>query len=416
MFVQRPVSLLSVFAILALSAACTGEPAPAMGESYTITDSSGIEIVTNHRPLWQPGEEWRIADEADVELGQLEGDDAELFTSPSARLLSDRRILVSEQGEKELRFFSPDGVWLRTVGGKGEGPGEFTFLEPARILPGDTILVFDRGSGRATWFDSSGEFVHSVQVTTGDRSAFGKGVLEPNTWLFESILPSSDSAGIRRWQREVQLVTSDGIPFATLDTLTTGLFLNETRGNSSLSVPLPFFGRPIFSAGVGRAYVSDNTSWEIRVFDQSGSLTRLIRRDWTPQPVTASDIELRLERQRGFQKNWSTSDAQKKSGLRLLEEGARLSAYLPPLSEFWVDRVGNLWTLDWYMPEWPHPERHFDVFDPDGIWLGSVLVPAGMGLSDVGEDYVVTTVGDELGVRRVRVHKLIKPASTEQDS
>jgi len=416
MIVQRPVSFLSVFVFLSLSASCSGESASTIRESYTVRDSAGVEIVTNHRPQWQPGEEWRIADDPDVELGQLEGADVELFTTPSARLLADRRILVSEQSEKELRLFSPDGTWLWTAGGKGEGPGEFKFLEKAQIVPGDTILVFDRGLRRATWFDSSGEFVRSVQVSTGDRSAFCRGVLDPNTWLFESMLPSSDSAGVSRWQREIQLVGSAGIPLATLDTLTTDLSLSETKGNHSLIVTLPFFGRPIFAAGEGKAYITDNTSWEIRVFDQTGTFVRLIRRDWIRQPVTAGDIELRLDRERGFQANWNQTEDQNRAGLRLLEEGARRSASIPPLYQYWVDRVGNLWTLDWYMPEWPHPEREFNVFNPSGIWLGSVTVPAGMGLSDVGDDYVVATVGDDLGVRRVRVHKLIKPATTKQDS
>ncbi len=412
MFVQKPILILPV---LALFSACGGDPVAATGESYTVRDSAGVEIVENHRPLWKPGSEWRIADELDVELGQLEGTDAELFTTPHARLLSDGRILVSEQDDRELRLFTPTGEWLWTAGREGEGPGEFRFLEPARVLPGDTILVFDRGLRRATWFDSSGEFVRSVQIAVGDRSAFCKGVLEPDTWMFESMLPSSDSVGVRRWQREVHLIGSDGNLRATLDTLTIDVSLGETKGSHTLMVTLPFFARPVFTAGAGRAYLTDNTSWEIQVFDQTGKLVRLIRRDWTPRPVTPSDIELRLERQREFQENWNQTADQKRSGLRLLEEGARLSETIPPLYQFWVDRVGNLWTLDWYMPERPHPERQYNVFDPNGIWLGPVTVPAGVGLSDVGEDYVVTTVGDDLGVRRVQVRHLIKPESTEQE-
>lgn len=409
MTITRRTLSLSALAASVVLPSCSREPAATAVQSFTVRDSVGIEIVSNHSPLWHSGEEWRLAERPYLELGKLEGDAEEMFTAPAARLLSDGRILISERADRELRLFAPDGSWLWTAGGEGKGPGEFAALDAAVVLPGDTILAFDRRSKRATWFSADGEFVRSVQISAGDRTTIGQGVLDAGTWLFASYLSSSDSAGLSRSQQAVQLVNSVGVPNSTLDTLTVDLSLTESRENSSLFVPLPFFARPVFSAGAGKAYLTDNTSWTIQVFDDSGNLTRLIRRDWEPRPVSDSDIELRIERQRRWQEQWNTSDEMKKSGLRMLEEGAHLSATLPPLSEYWVDRVGNLWTLDWYMPEWPLPAREYNVFDPNGVWLGPVTIPAGMVISDVGEDYIVVTVTDELDVQHVQIYELLKP-------
>jgi len=409
MLLQRPIPTFVTLGLFSVCGACSDGSTPPSEESHTVRDSAGIEIVTNLRPQWLPGEEWRIAADPDVELGQLEGNAAELFGRPSASFLSDRSILVSEQEYRELRLFASDGTWLWTTGREGEGPGEFRSIEPARILPGDTILVFDGRARRASWFAPSGQFIRSVRIETGDRAAVAMGVLDPDVWLYRSYLMVPDSSGLNRWRSEILLVESTGARKAVLDTLTTDLSVQHVTGNRVAFVPLPFFARPIFAAGRGRAYVSDNTAWEILVYDSSGAVKRKIRRTWAPQHVTDAHVEQRLDLQREFMTDWDVTDAQKNAGLEMLEEGAGYTETLPAMEMFLVDRLGNLWVRDWAMPQRPHPERQFNVFDEHGLWLGPVTVPAGFGLSEIGDDYVVGIVEDELGVQRIRVHQLLKP-------
>ena len=411
MIVRRPPAPCVLLGFLALQMACGGKPSPSSGESYTVTDSAGIEIVTNHLPLWQPGEEWRIEGEPFLVLGEIQGEPSKQFTSPTARRFSDGRILVSEQGERELRLFSADGEWLWTAGGRGDGPGEFKNLQDTHVLRGDTVLVFDRPAKRASWFDSAGQFIRSERFAEGGMPVTGAGgtVLDSDIWLIQFRVEAPDSAGLDRWQNEILLMSSDGQRRATLDTLTTILSHVWRRGNYAMFEGLPFFSRPILAAGNGRAYVSDATSWNIQVFDSNGRLDRLIRRDWTPEAVTESDVDERLARQRKWGEDRTTSEDRRKAHLRLLEKGARLSETKPALSDCFVDREGNLWTLDWAMPERGYPERQYNVFDSKGVGLGPVTVPAGMRLTDVGEDYVLGTVSDDLGILRVYARRLIKP-------
>ena len=49
-----------------------------------------------------------------------------------------------------------------------------------------------------------------------------------------------------------------------------------------------------------------------------------------------------------------------------------------------------------------------DVFDPDGIWLGTVATPRGLRVTEIGTDYVVGVWRDELDVEYIRVYDLEK--------
>jgi hypothetical protein len=66
--------------------------------------------------------------------------------------------VIANAGTHELRFFDRSGSFIRSVGGQGEGPGEFTALGSI-ALRGDSLVAYDRRSLRFTVFDRDGEYV-----------------------------------------------------------------------------------------------------------------------------------------------------------------------------------------------------------------------------------------------------------------
>ena len=78
---------------------------------------------------WPTGEGWRVAAEPTVDIGVLDGaPEYQLFRVRAALTLSDGRIVVSNSGTQQLRLYDPQGRYLVTAGGPGEGPGEFARL------------------------------------------------------------------------------------------------------------------------------------------------------------------------------------------------------------------------------------------------------------------------------------------------
>lgn len=141
------------------------DASPSADSRVSVVDSAGVEIVESRRPLWGDGDEWRISDAPVLQIGTVTGDPAyELHRVAGVIRLSDGRIVVANDGSRQLRFYDAKGVHLRDVGRQGEGPGEFQFLYRVWTLPADSLATFDNAQMRVSIFDSQGTLVRSRQL------------------------------------------------------------------------------------------------------------------------------------------------------------------------------------------------------------------------------------------------------------
>lgn len=83
-------------------------------------------------------------------------------------------------------------------------------------------------------------------------------------------------------------------------------------------------------------------------------------------------------------------------------------ATMPAYSRVLVDAAGNLWVAEYRRPGDDLPR--WTVFDLDGRMLGTIDMPQGFSPSEIGSDYVLGTIRDELDVERVRLYELVRPA------
>jgi hypothetical protein len=83
------------------------------------------------------------------------------------RSLSDDRLVILDRQSGQIRFFSPEGEFLMSVGSKGGGPGEFQSASGLRVLPGDTLEVWDENAYRTTWFGPDGELIDTESMNRG---------------------------------------------------------------------------------------------------------------------------------------------------------------------------------------------------------------------------------------------------------
>jgi hypothetical protein len=97
----------------------------------------------------------------EVRIGSLDDPDAGFSRIGTIRGAATGEIYVLESAAREVRVFSPDGERLRTIGRRGEGPGEF--LSPSDLgLLGDTLWVYDFTARRITWFGPDGAVLHTT--------------------------------------------------------------------------------------------------------------------------------------------------------------------------------------------------------------------------------------------------------------
>jgi hypothetical protein len=71
------------------------------------------------------------------------------------------RYIIRGSYSTNLKVYSANGDFMRTVGRKGGGPGEFEGVAAIQILAGDTLLAFDWGTVRWSLFSPEYDFLQS---------------------------------------------------------------------------------------------------------------------------------------------------------------------------------------------------------------------------------------------------------------
>ena len=359
-----------------------------------VTDSAGVQIVLNKGPVWEVGGEWKVSSVPQVQIGVREGDPAYQFVRVwEAKRLPDGRFIAGDDVARKLRVFDSAGQHLRTIGGDGEGPGEFRALWGVGAYRGDSIYAFDYVLGRTSIFDPSGVFARAVgkpiPVIYWMGGVFGDGSLcfqNPGEGRLQ--LPP----GLHWDSAAVLAVSPDG---ATVDTL--GFFPNrqvliETNGRQAM---YHFVDGAKGNAWGNGFFWATSDKDEVRFFNRAGELERIVRRGRERQPVTE---ELKEQYKAGY-----LDYVGKEQGMEAVSRSAPMldaavyAEEVPFFGAVLLDPVGYLWVQDYSTPFFLN--RTWSVFDPSGQWLGEVQMPSGLRVTDIGEAYVLGVTMDDVGVQ-----------------
>jgi len=116
----------------------------------------------------------RILMQPVVEIGKG-GDELGSFSYWPSNISRDSRgryyFALPFAEETAPAVYDANGKYLTTIGGVGEGPGEFRMPMHILIAPGDTIHVFDRTLARHTVVSPSYEYVRSNRIPRRHRTA-----------------------------------------------------------------------------------------------------------------------------------------------------------------------------------------------------------------------------------------------------
>ena len=391
-----------------LTLAACGSGAEAEPPTVTLRDSAGVEIVQNRGDGWAAGNGWRLASEPQLQIGMAEGADEYLLSRvATVRRLDDGSILLANSGSASLRHYDAGGRFIRSIGGQGEGPGEFRGLSWFAVLPGDSLVAFDRMLRRVSLFDLDGAFLGSTAVTPNVPD----GVPTPlASWTDGSLLLEISHSSSRS-QRALDVVdrgpsvyvrtSRAGQVLDTIAVLPGPQWLSSEMNGMVLTMPALFGRFPVAAVLGERAFLASNDRYEIGVYGPDGRLQRLIRREQEPAPVTTVEFE----RIRGEILAGQDEPALRAQLERMLDNMPVPETY-PAFTTFLPDDAGNVWVRE--TPSTEEGPSTWAVFDPDGRLLGSLQLPAAFLPRHIGEDSVVGVLTDELGVQRVVVYQLIK--------
>lgn len=363
-------------------------------------DSAGAQIVENARPADGSRLGWRIGPEPAVSIGKLEGDEAYmLFVAADATRLSDGRIVVVNVGS-ELRVFDRAGIHLDTWGGRGDGPGEFgTPISQIAHLPGDSVIVWNPRYPFLTVFDPTGTAERHVQVLKRQPDRPGDAIFPVAVLRDGSILAGPDLGFERGDSVVVELRDAEG---EFTSSLGTHPGLERYLDVEALTIYGVIFGRSLAMGPWGdQVVVSPTNRYEIKVFAQDGSLARIVRRDHLLRAPTDAHVEGFIE-----ERVSRLVDQEDREERRRGYEPVPVAEHLPAFGSIIADALDYLWVEEFEPPGEEVPGVLWSIFDPDGEILGFVETPEELEVYEIGEDYILGRVSDELGVEFIQLWTL----------
>ncbi|MFC1575795.1 hypothetical protein ACFL5A_04030 [Gemmatimonadota bacterium] len=400
----KTFQLVSVpFAVFALSA-CQAEPPPPV--LYATRDSAGITIVENAAPVWGDGEGWTLTEYPVLTIGTAVGSPEYAFQDVRGAVgMPDGSIVVADRGAQHLQWYDSLGQHLRTLGRKGEGPGEFEGLIWC-FRVGDSVLAFDERLQRTVLFGPDGSQVRTVRLEGGPgmvRGVFGDGSV-----LMSSVIDRAGSRalGYQRPNRVVLRLDSQGRHLDSLPTFPDDeVLIQQLRfgsGGSGFGLMPPPFGRKSVFAVRGNSFVAGaQNREEIGSYSSAGALQTLLRWPGEDRLVTQSLIDRRRENELG-----GIEDPDTRRRIEGLMADEVYPDSLPAHGRILFDGAGNLWVESYRMRgSGVVPWR---VFDSQLRWLGSVEVPQGLMVYEVGEDYLLGMSWDEMEVEYIKLFGLLK--------
>lgn len=364
--------------------------------SVSRRDSVGITIVESTSPQWRPGDGWHVDPEASLDLATSgTGPPHEFFQVQDATRLPDGTIAVADRGSSEVRFFSATGSFLGAAGREGEGPGEFKRLTSVAQFRGDSVVAFDYWLGRVTVLDPEWEVSrimspHRPDVRVRELHPLG------DTILVAMIYPLAflqGTEGLYRMPHTIVELSLNGELIDTIAVIAGFDGFGFSRGDAR-----PLFARAgHLAVHQERIYLGSADSMQLEVYSATGQLEQIIRIPGFDLRIT--DQELREERAAMFLANapqW----------LRDVAAAMPDPKTRPAYSDLLVDREGFVWAAEYHARTQLLAATDWEVFTPDGEWLGAVRLPPRFKVFEIGSDYILGRLQDDLDVEHVQLLSL----------
>jgi hypothetical protein len=255
-------------------------------------------------------------------------------------------FVVANAGTNELRLFDSTGALQWSVGRSGKGPGEYSHIQDAAGLPGDSTVVFDPVARRITVLDPQGDFVRSFQLAApfeGGGTPTGVVALRNGTLLvgyseIQRMAPQPTAVyfGQRffRYSATGELQSPEGLPLPESEHFVQAV--PPTMGGVAYW-DLAFGRRMTIRADSNWVLTGDGTAWTVEQRTPDGVVRKVHRLARPTEPVTAQDREAYREQV------VESSQATRRAVAERMASEMPYPRTKPAYRRFAVDDLGRLW-------------------------------------------------------------------------
>lgn len=380
---------------------------PQANTTATVNDSAGVRIVMNPDG---PLPVWSVDSVPISSIGSAGGEGGQDLALPWSSLrLSDGRIAISNGRSNELRLYSSAGELVQSVGGTGDGPGEFRMIAALKRLGSDSIIAADAIEPRLTVFSTAGEYGRTLSIEPLEVGLPRlRGILHDTLGVWAATIHER-SGGVSRGVREQLLVALR--PLAGGATTTIGQFpaaekFNQVMPHGGIAGWNQPFSRDAFTAVTDSlVWIGHSDRYEIRGYDASGRLSTVIRVD---RPLTTVGD---AERSRYFEHQLAELDPDDpRNPYVQVHRIIAVPPTMPAFSAMIADADGNLWVKEYRVP-WATGPAIWRIFAPNGEARAIAHLPDDLVVHEIGPEYILGMRRDELDVEYIQLYPLRRTAS-----
>ncbi len=392
---RRTISFVTAL-VLPLSV-CAAQQVPF--ESIPI-DSVGVQIVTS-----DPASSdaiCTISEEPVLIIGEDEEDENQWFTSVRGMgRLSGGSVVAVDYQTAEVRIFDETGRHLRSMGARGEGPGEFLHPSTLWISAGDTLWVGNTRPWHYNVFTAQGQFVRRASLSPAYLNpSHAGGVLDNGytvnarrEWVARANFSVPDTLIVEVHNPSGELVGS----LAKIPDRISG----TVKEDPDLGLDLIFQSFAEVDARGSIIVLAHGSEPEVRVLDDEFNLRTIIRWLEPVRRVTSTDVRAwreDLEERRTQQE----SSLLRQSYNTALSRDRPVAEVFPAMSNVVIGRDDRIWVRKY---DRPREDRGWLAFGADGEFICHLAQLPG-SVREFGADYVLLLHRSELGIQSIRMHRL----------
>lgn len=242
------------------------------------------------------------------------------------------------------------------MGRRGSGPDEFREISAMCATRGDTLVIADGTLSRYTIMTVDGQIVTAFQRDEA-RWAPNYACFDDGTFL--AILRVAEAPLVDR--TEAQILRANG---RAISTRVRPIRVASSRDNVT---------QPIVSviASGAQVYFGDGLESEHRVFDRTGTLTRVVPSADAKSPVSQTEVEEQLDSSIP-----RTASASERSRILTRLRSFQSRSTWPTFAFLFPDPSGRMWMQSYRrLSKSPFATESWAAFNADGRLEGRLLMP-----------------------------------------
>lgn len=349
-------------------------------------------------------------------VGSVVGDNWDTFGNVrSVTFDNGGNLHIFDSQSEHILVVGPDGSLVRTVGGRGEGPGEFGNVSSAIVARDGSYTVLS--SSRVDLLAPGGTFVRSVTLEQGlilSDMTLPDGRLVASQFLRIADFMASGEFPEQQG-RPIHVIPLDGseptVHYTAWDLPEDPAAEDADEGSEPGTIRLSA-GRA-FEPGLhfdmltdGRIALADSIGYRVKLIGIDGSVAGVIERPIAPLAVDEAIMEAERERYREETRQLESVRSERFQIEREGAEGLVFADEVPVVADLKVDWEDRIWVTR--SGAEGDDDGPIDIVTPDGRYIGT-LAADGLRTPDAfGPDGLLAYIElDELEVPTVRVIRLV---------